>query len=104
MDDIMDRLERFERTDGLFRGRSDADWMRKCLCDARAEIEKLRDAYNDDLISRAEYELVIADHRRLTRELDVALNGEAGAAKQASLCDVVGQVKDQRWKLVRETL
>lgn len=32
------------------------------------------------------------DVHRLVRELDVALNGEAGAAKQASLCDVVGQV------------
>jgi hypothetical protein len=31
--------------------------------------------------------------RRLTRELDLALNGEAGAAKQASLCDLVAQVK-----------
>ena len=43
----------------------------------------------------------MVDHRRLVRELDVALNGEAGAAKQASLCDIVAQVKDQRWKLVR---
>lgn len=42
-----------------------------------------------------------ADVDRLVRELDVALNGEAGAAKQARLCDVVSQVKDQRWKLVR---
>lgn len=40
------------------------------------------------------------DHKRLVRELDVALNGD-GAAPQASLCDIVGQVKDRRWKLVR---
>ena len=33
-----------------------------------------------------------ADHQRLVRELDVLLNGEAGAAKQASLCDLVAQV------------
>lgn len=32
------------------------------------------------------------DHDRLVRELDVLLNGEAGAAKQASLCDLVSQV------------
>lgn len=32
------------------------------------------------------------DHDRLVRELDVLLNGEAGAAKQASLCDIVAQV------------
>lgn len=29
---------------------------------------------------------------RLVRQLDVLLNGEAGAAKQASLCDLVAQV------------
>lgn len=33
------------------------------------------------------------DVNRLVRELDVALNGEAGAAAQASLCDVVAQVR-----------
>lgn len=44
---------------------------------------------------------VLDSHRGLVRELDIALNGEAGAAKQASLCDIVAQVKDQRWKLVR---
>jgi hypothetical protein len=40
----------------------------------------------------ADYEEVLADHRRLVRELDVLINGEAGAAKQASLCDIVSQV------------
>jgi hypothetical protein len=40
----------------------------------------------------ADYEEVLADHKRLVRELDVLLNGE-GAAKQASLCDLVGQVR-----------
>ncbi len=30
------------------------------------------------------------DVQRLTRELDVAMHGEEGAAKQASLCDLVG--------------
>lgn len=32
------------------------------------------------------------DADRLVRQLDVLLNGEAGAAKQASLCDLVAQV------------
>lgn len=41
----------------------------------------------------ADYEEVLADHRRLVRRLDVALNGEEGAAKQASLCDIVAQVE-----------
>ena len=38
---------------------------------------------------------VIDDYRRLTRELDIALNGD-GAAKQASLCDIVAQVKREK--------
>ena len=40
----------------------------------------------------ADCEEVMADQRRLVRRLDVALNG-GGAAPQASLCDVVGQVE-----------
>jgi len=39
-----------------------------------------------------DYEDVLADKRRLTKEIDVALNGD-GAAEQASLCDIVAQVK-----------
>lgn len=43
-----------------------------------------------------DYEQVLADHRRLVRELDVALSGEAGAAKQASLCDLITQARQLR--------
>lgn len=43
-----------------------------------------------------DYEEVLADHRRLVRELDVLINGEAGAAKQASLCDIVSQIKGMK--------
>lgn len=39
------------------------------------------------------YQEVEHDHRRLVRELDVTLNGERGAARQASLCDILAQVK-----------
>jgi len=42
----------------------------------------------------ADYEEVLEGHRRLVRELDVLLNG-AGAAKQASLCDIVSQVRSE---------
>jgi len=41
------------------------------------------------------------DVNRLVRELDVLLNGEDGAAKQASLCDIVSQVASQHFVLVR---
>lgn len=34
-----------------------------------------------------------ADELRLVHELDVLLNGEDGAARQASLCDIVSQVR-----------
>lgn len=40
----------------------------------------------------ADYKAVIADHQRLVRELDVLLNGP-NAARQASLCDIVAQVR-----------
>lgn len=39
---------------------------------------------------------VMEDHRRLVRKLDVLLNGEEGAAKQASLVDIVSQVEHER--------
>lgn len=41
----------------------------------------------------SDFEQMRADHRYLVRRLDVALNSEAGAAKQASLCDIVAQVE-----------
>lgn len=40
-----------------------------------------------------DYEEALVDHRRLVRELDILLNGEANAARQASLCDIVSQVR-----------
>jgi hypothetical protein len=54
--------------------------------EVRAELDKIR----------AEIEQEASDYRRLVRELDVALNGEAGAAQQASLCDLVAQVRRQQ--------
>jgi len=45
-----------------------------------------------ETLSTADYEAVLAGHRALVRELDVLLNGEEGAAKQASLCDIVSQL------------
>lgn len=42
----------------------------------------------------AELEKALMCHRALVRELDVAINGEAGAAELASLCDLVAQVRD----------
>lgn len=50
-------------------------------------------ANQPDSPSAADYEAVLEDHRRLARELDILLNGERGAAAQASLCDIVAQMK-----------
>jgi len=44
------------------------------------------------------------DVSRLARDLDVALHGEDGAASQASLCDVVGLVKEAAQQLGRPIL
>lgn len=41
----------------------------------------------------ADYEQALEDQMRLTRELDVLLNGEEGAAQQASLADLVAQLR-----------
>lgn len=64
-------------------GHTSKQIARTCYKEAKAAIAAMP--------ALADYEEVLADHRRLVRELDVALNGE-GAAKQASLGDLVAQV------------
>lgn len=50
----------------------------------------------DRLVREIEgYKEVIELHNQLVRELDILLNGEEGAAKQASLCDIVRQVRKE---------
>lgn len=53
-----------------------------------------------DALTIADYEEVLADKRRLVRELDVLMNGKQ-AAKQASLCDIVGQFPSWKAKALR---
>lgn len=60
--------------------------------------EPWRDLVGDNLIAALaeriqDHEEADASRRALIRDLDIALNGEEGAAKQASLCDIVSQVK-----------
>jgi hypothetical protein len=47
-------------------------------------------------LTAKDYEEVLADHRRLVREMDEALSGTGNAAKQASLCDLIPQAKAMR--------
>jgi hypothetical protein len=51
-------------------------------------------AADPEALTIADYEEVLADHRRLVRELDTIINGE-NAAKQASLCDMVKQLENE---------
>lgn len=44
----------------------------------------------------ADYEEVLADKRRLARELDEALHGVGNTAKQASLCDLIHPAEQLR--------
>lgn len=76
---------------------------RKCLAWCVEEIQRLRNELTSTLEEISHHKMTQDDSNRLVRELDIALNGEAGAAKQAALCDIVGQVKDQRWTLVRNS-
>jgi len=48
----------------------------------------------------ADYEEVLEDHRQLVQELDIALCGD-GAAKQASLCDLIAVAEHMRKELDR---
>ncbi len=75
-----------------------------CTCQSEDVIKAMksrpkREIVDEDALTVADYEEVLADHRRLVRELDVALNGD-GAAKQASLCDIVAQVKSMKQEIV----
>ncbi len=52
-------------------------------------IQEIQAALDVAEAQNADLKEVLEDKRRLTRELDVAMNGEEGAAAQASLCDLV---------------
>lgn len=55
-------------------------------CENPALVWNVQQKKINDLLAAQE------DHQRLVRQLDRLLNGEAGAAQQASLCDLVAQV------------
>jgi len=53
----------------------------------------------------SQYKSATDSFNRLVREIDIILSGEDGAAKQASLCDLMGQIRlAQRWKDAGEWL
>lgn len=76
------------------------DWMYCPYCGAQDHVDLSvttgqRGPLMCEPLTAADYETVLADHRRLVYELDVALNGY-GASPQTSLCDIVAQV--QQWR------
>jgi hypothetical protein len=51
----------------------------------------------------ADYEEVLQQHKGLVKRLDIALNG-TGAAKQASLVDIVAQVEGDKVSLLKSIM
>ncbi|MBY9700566.1 hypothetical protein ISH39_03235 [Pseudomonas aeruginosa] len=85
----------FPRADGVKMRCGGPGLCSECTADAshaRAVLAQPSPAQAEQATAD-DYEEVLADHRRLVRELDVLLNGEACAAKQAMLCDLVSQVE-----------
>lgn len=56
-------------------------------------LDKISYGIEDKVQCLIDFEEVNDSKKALIRELDVLLNGEEGASKQASLCDIVSQVR-----------
>jgi len=90
--------------DGVYQGTNETLWLKHngdWSMWAWDENWCLNDAESPDEIAAhlIPSEDLLKSKRELTRALDVALHGEDGAAKQASLCDLVGPARDLRGKL-----
>ena len=73
-------------------------WPGCCRGDSNGELAGLPteiDRVLEEMTTISDYKKILADHDRLVRELDVLLNGETDAASQASLCDIVAQVRHE---------
>lgn len=74
--------------------------MRQCDRDAmHAALQAALSAMpvvqkDNEALTFEDYEEAFRSHRSLVRDIDVIINGEDGAAKQASLCDLVGQIEE----------
>ena len=70
------------------------DLHQSALAERDREIAELR-------LQIKGYEEWAEDIKRLTRKLDVEMHGEENAAKQASLCDLIGSGKELRDQIDR---
>lgn len=76
--------------------RAKAQERREAKCWAKLFVPRLR---AQDAARIADLEEVLADKYRLARELDVAMRGEEGAAKQPSLCDLIEPARMMRTRI-----
>jgi len=77
--------------------------LKEMLAEAKADAKlwKLRTTeaanavadYEELQAELADYKEVNEDKKRLAREIDIIISGESGAAKQASLCDLVAPIQ-----------
>lgn len=68
-----------------------------------AAQESWQAAKSDSAEELQDYKDVLEDKRRLTRLLDIAMHGEEGAAKQASLCDLIPLAERMREQIATLT-
>jgi hypothetical protein len=95
-------VEVIERQLALIGERAPGEYLdkRPVVQSLQAHVRRLRAALAapslpaGDGLTVADYQAAFEDHQRMVRELDVLLNGDA-AAKQASLCDIVAQVRKE---------
>lgn len=72
-------------------------WGKCEMCDELDGILMSNSTTMNDLLQQIEgYKEYQRDQQRLVRELDVLINGVDGAAQQASLCDIVRQLKSMK--------
>jgi len=102
VDEAIDRWG-VTQADGTKKLPGEIDMAASDMADRRLAIELARHLapfIDPEKLTVQDYEECMDDWRRLTRELDVALNGD-GAAKQASLCDILAQAKHPQLGFVR---
>lgn len=67
--------------------------LNKWLTEQRAKFKDDSTNKQESGLTIADYEESFESHRKLVKELDIIINGEEGCAEQASLCDIVSQLK-----------
>lgn len=87
VDHKKETFEAWKKLDGNAVWADFARSLERALAAERERAEKA-EALNRD------HEEVHESKRALVREIDVIINSEEGAAKQASLCDLVGQIQE----------